>query len=102
MNVSATQLRMNFFEYLDTVQQYPIIVEKHHKPIAVLISYQLYSSIKKDCIHIRAPSKSVQTDLAGYLDTTLVQPVVIETRPGGPVAVMISYQVYQPESIILD
>ncbi len=100
MNVSATQFRMNFIEYLDTVQQSPVIVEKHHKPIAVLISYQLYATLKKSCTQMRATSKSVQTDLAGYLEMTLIQPVVIETRPGGPVAVMISYQVYQSEPII--
>jgi prevent-host-death family protein len=97
MNVSVTRFRTDLTEYLETVQQESVIIEKYGKPIVALVSYQIYSSYRKKVKPMRAVLKSVQKELAGYLETTHEQPVMVESKPGLPVAVMVSYQTYQRE-----
>lgn len=97
MNISVTRFRTDLIEYLETVQQEPVIIEKYGKPIVALVSYQIYSSHRKKVKPMRAVLKSVQKELAGYLETTHEQPVMVESKPGLPMAVMVSYQTYQRE-----
>jgi prevent-host-death family protein len=97
MNISVTRFRTDLIEYLETVQQEPVIIEKYGKPIVALVSYQIYSAHRKKIKPMRAVLKSVQKELAGYLETTYEQPVMVESKPGLPVAVMVSYQTYQRE-----
>ena len=46
-SIAAKEAKTHFGELLDTAQREPIIIEKHGRPVAVVLSTQEYNEMKR-------------------------------------------------------
>ncbi len=52
INIAAREARANFGELMDTAQREPVTIEKHGRPVAVLMSATEYEQMKLE--HLQA------------------------------------------------
>lgn len=50
--IAAKEAKNNFGEMMDTVQREPITIEKHGRPVAVVMSVREYKKLKLDRLRV--------------------------------------------------
>ena len=68
-NIAAREARRNFGELLDTSQREPVTIEKHGRPVAVLLSSHEYEELKLACLR----TALVEGEESGMSEKTIDQ-----------------------------
>ncbi len=66
INIAAREARANFGELMDTAQREPISIEKHGRPVAVLMSAAEYEKIQHERLQIKVTTGFNQLDNGEY------------------------------------
>lgn len=60
--IAAKEAKNNFGEMMDTVQREPVTIEKHGRPVAVVISAKEYEQIKLERLRAKLAVGEAQLD----------------------------------------
>ncbi len=71
INIAAREARANFGELMDTVQREPVSIEKHGRPVAVLISATEYEKIQLERIQAKVSTGFDQLDRSEYSERSV-------------------------------
>ena len=73
INIAAGEARANFGELMDTAQREPISIEKHGRPVAVLMSAIEYEQMKSELLKARINKGIEQLNNGEYSDLSVKQ-----------------------------
>jgi len=69
--IAAKEAKNNFGEMMDTVQREPVTIEKHGRPVAVVISAKEYEQIKLERLRAKLAVGEAQLDRGEYASYNL-------------------------------
>ncbi len=61
-SIAAKEAKNNFGEMMDTVQREPVTIEKHGRPVAVIMSANEYEKIKLERLRAKLAIREAQLD----------------------------------------
>ncbi len=68
---SAKEAKQHFGELMDTVQREPVSIEKHGRPVAVMISEVEYEEMKLERLRSAVAVGIAEADRGEYADNSL-------------------------------
>jgi len=77
INIAATDAQNNFGEMLDNAQREPVTIEKHGRPVAVVISQTEYDQIKLERLRAKLAVGEAQAD-RGEFSTKTAEDIIKE------------------------
>jgi len=69
--IAAKEAKNNFGEMMDTVQREPVTIEKHGRPVAVIMSARDYEQIKLERLRAKLAIGEAQLDRGEYANHNL-------------------------------
>ncbi len=72
-NMAAKEARAHFGELMDTVQREPVSIEKHGRPVAVLLSAAAYEKMKREHLQTQVSVGFEQLDQGQYAERSVAE-----------------------------
>ncbi len=72
INIAAREARASFGELMDTVQREPVSIEKHGRPVAVILSAVEYEKIKLERLQAKVSTGFEQLDRGEHSDKSVM------------------------------
>jgi len=70
-SIAAKEAKNNFGEMMDTVQREPVTIEKHGRPVAVIMSAKEYEKIKLERLRAKLAIAEAQADRGEFVEQSL-------------------------------
>lgn len=75
---SAKDARQNFGELMETVQREPVSIEKHGRPVAVMISEVEYEEMKLQWLREKLAFSAAQADRGEFAEDSSLEGLLAE------------------------
>lgn len=70
-SLAAREAKLHFGALLDTAQREPVLIEKHGREVAVILSSEEYRSLKLLCLRAKLALGEKQADKGDFADYSL-------------------------------